>query len=90
MHLDDPQKFYDNFNDEANFVSHQIFNFRALRKLQNQPIRKTHDENDYMSYDTLQEFNSRKRWKLIIDNVIKNPEFYACVQSHERKKFSIK
>lgn len=61
-----------------------------LRKLQNQPIRKTHDENDYMSYDTLQEFNSRKRWKLIIDNVIKNPEFYTCVQSHERKKFSIK
>ena len=61
-----------------------------LRKLQNQPIRKTHDENDYMSYDTLQEFNSRKRWKLIIDNVIKNPEFYACVHSDERKKFSIK
>ena len=61
-----------------------------LRKLQNQPIRKTHDENDYMSYDTLQEFNSRKRWKLIIDNVIKNPEFYTCVHSHERKKFSIK
>ena len=61
-----------------------------LRKINNQPIRKTHDENDYMSYDTLEEFNSRKRWKLIIDNVIKNPQFYACVQSHNRKKFSIK
>ena len=61
-----------------------------LRKIYNQPIRKTHDENDYMSYDTLEEFNSRKRWKLIIDNVIKNPQFYACVQSHNRKKFSIK
>jgi 8-oxo-dGTP pyrophosphatase MutT (NUDIX family) len=61
-----------------------------LKKLNNQPIRKTHDENDYMSYDTLQEFNSRKRWKLIIDNVIKNPEFYNCVQSQDRKKFSIK
>jgi ADP-ribose pyrophosphatase YjhB (NUDIX family) len=61
-----------------------------LKKLHNQPIRKTHDENDYMSYDTLPEFNSRKRWKLIIDNVIKNPEFYNCVQSQDRKKFSIK
>jgi|TARA_B110000046_G_C12778710_1_gene308052 hypothetical protein len=61
-----------------------------LKKMNNQPIRKTHDENDYMSYDTLPEFNSRKRWKLIIDNVIKNPQFYACVQSHNRKKFSIK
>lgn len=56
----------------------------------NQPIRKTHDENDYMSWDTLPEFNARKRWKLIIDNVIKNPSFYQCVQSQDRKKFSIK
>ena len=41
----------------------------SLKKLMNQPIKKTHDENDYMSYDTLEEFNSRKRWKLIVDNV---------------------
>lgn len=61
-----------------------------LKKLHNQPIRKTHDENDYMSYDTLPEFNSRKRWKLIVDNVIKNPEFYRCVQTSERKNFTIK
>jgi hypothetical protein len=62
----------------------------VLKKLHNQPIRKTHDENDYMSWDTLPEFNARKRWKLIIDNVIKNPSFYQCVQSQDRKKFSIK
>ena len=55
-----------------------------------QPIRKTYDENDFMSYDTLDEFNSRKRWKLIIDNVIKNPKFYACISSLNRKTFSIK
>lgn len=60
------------------------------KKLHNQPIRKTHDENDYMCWETLQEFNSRKRWKLIVDNVIKNPLFYDCVQSRTRKKFSIK
>lgn len=62
----------------------------SLRKLLNQPIKKTHDENDYMSYDTIEEFNSRKRWKLIIDNVLRNPQFYACITSLNRKTFSIK
>jgi 8-oxo-dGTP pyrophosphatase MutT (NUDIX family) len=61
-----------------------------LKKINKQPIKKTFDENDYMSFDTLEEFNSRKRWKLIIDNVLKNPEFYSCVTSLNRKTFSIK
>jgi ADP-ribose pyrophosphatase YjhB (NUDIX family) len=61
-----------------------------LKKLQKLPIKKTFDENDYMSFDTLEEFNTRKRWKLIIDNIIKNPEFYSCVTSLNRKTFSIK
>jgi len=61
-----------------------------LKKIMNQPIKKTHDENDYMSYDTLEEFNTRKRWKLIVDNVLKNPEFYSCITSLNRKTFSIK
>jgi hypothetical protein len=61
-----------------------------LRKIQKQPIKKTYDENDYMSFDTLEEFNSRKQWKLIIDNVVKNPQFYSCVTSLNRKTFSIK
>jgi hypothetical protein len=43
-----------------------------------------------MSLDTLEEFNTRKRWKLIVDNVIKNPEFYSCITSLNRKTFSIK
>ena len=62
----------------------------SLKKLMNQPIKKTHDENDYISYDTLEEFNTRKRWKLIVDNVLKNPQFYACITSLNRKTFSIK
>ena len=62
----------------------------SLTKIMNQPIKKTHDENDYMSYDTLEEFNTRKRWKLIVDNVLKNPEFYSCITSLNRKTFSIK
>ena len=49
----------------------------TLKKINKQPIKKTFDENDYMSFDTLDEFNTRKRWKLIVDNVLKNPEFYS-------------
>jgi hypothetical protein len=61
-----------------------------LRKIQKLPIKKTYDENDYMSFDTLEEFNTRKRWNLIIENVVKNPQFYSCVSSLNRKTFSIK
>ena len=61
-----------------------------LKKINKQPIKKTFDENDYMSFDTLEEFNTRKRWKLIVDNVLRNPEFYSCVSSLNRKTFSIK
>ena len=62
----------------------------SVKKALHQPYKKTYDENDFMSFDTLEEFNSRKRWNLIIDNVLKNPEFYACVTSLNRKTFSIK
>ena len=61
-----------------------------LKKINKQPIKKTFDENDYISFDTLEEFNTRKRWKLIVDNVLRNPEFYSCVSSLNRKTFSIK
>ena len=62
----------------------------TLKKINKQPIKKTYDENDYMSFDTLEEFNTRKCWKLIVENILKNPEFYACVTSLNRKTFSIK
>jgi 8-oxo-dGTP pyrophosphatase MutT (NUDIX family) len=61
-----------------------------LRKIQKLPIKKTYDENDYMSFDTLEEFNTRKQWNLIIENVVRNPKFYSCVSSLNRKTFSIK
>lgn len=60
------------------------------KKIAHLPIKKTFDENDYISFDTLEEFNNRKRWDLIVDNIIKNPKFYACVSSMNRKTFSIK
>lgn len=61
-----------------------------LKKLNKQPIKKTHDENDYIGFETLEEFNNKKRWDLIVNNVIKNPEFYSCISSLNRKTFSIK
>lgn len=53
-------------------------------------MKRTYDENDYMSFDTLSEFNRRNRWDRIVHNVVKNPEFYACVTSLNRKTFAIK
>ena len=62
----------------------------SIKKLNKQPIKKSHDENDYISFDTLEEFATRKRLDLIVNNVIKNPEFYSCITSLNRKKFCIK
>ena len=53
-------------------------------------MKRTYDENDYMSFDTLSEFNARNRWDRIVHNVVRNPEFYACVTSLNRKTFVIK
>jgi 8-oxo-dGTP pyrophosphatase MutT (NUDIX family) len=61
-----------------------------VKKLQKQPIKRVFDENDFMSWDTLEEFKARpKKWERITTNVIKNPEFYACL-SAPRKTFVIK
>jgi hypothetical protein len=53
------------------------------------PYKKAYDENDLLSFDTLKEFNLKKRWDRIIKNVIQNPSFYECIASTERKKFII-
>jgi hypothetical protein len=36
-------------------------------------VKRTYDENDFMSFDTLPEFNSRRRWERIIHNVGREP-----------------
>jgi len=53
-------------------------------------MKRTYDENDYMSFDTMSEFNARTRWDRIVHNVVRNPEFYACVSSLNRKSFVIR
>jgi len=79
-------------NDQQNIVKrfYEEKHKTNLKKLNKQPIKKTHDENDYLCFETLEEFNTRKRWDLIVNNVIKNPEFYSFMTSLNRKTFSIK
>jgi len=61
-----------------------------LKKIQKQSFKRTYDENDFMTFETLHEFSSKKQWDRIYKNVLSNPEFYACVQTLNRKTFSIK
>jgi len=70
------------FNDEKQKTN--------LKKLQKQPYKRTYDENDFMNFETLTEFNTKKQWDRIVKNVLNNPEFYACITSLNRKTFSIK
>jgi len=70
------------FNDEKQKT--------ILKKIQKQPYKRTYDENDFMNFETLTEFNTKKQWDRIVKNVLNNPEFYACITSLNRKTFSIK
>ncbi|MDB4676468.1 hypothetical protein OAH93_02375, partial [Flavobacteriales bacterium] len=70
------------FNDEKQKT--------IIKKIQKQPIKRTHDENDFMSFDTLQEFRLKKQWDRITKNILENPDFYSCVTSLNRKSFAIK
>jgi 8-oxo-dGTP pyrophosphatase MutT (NUDIX family) len=70
------------FNDEKQKMN--------LRKIQKQPIKRTHDENEYMAFESLQELQTRKQWERITKNILENPEFYTCVTSMNRKTFCIK
>jgi 8-oxo-dGTP pyrophosphatase MutT (NUDIX family) len=52
-------------------------------------IKRAYDENDEMSFDTLDEFNQKRRWKLIVNNIIHNPDFYDALTSTNIKSFNI-
>lgn len=60
------------------------------RKRAKLSIRRTYDENDSMSFDTLNEFNKKKKWKFITDNVLNNPDFMIAVNTLNRKYFNVK
>ena len=53
-------------------------------------IKKAYDENDDISFDTLEEFNKKKQWSLITDNIIGNPKFYDMMNSTKMQIFNIR
>ena len=61
-----------------------------IRKRDKLPIKRTYDENDFMSFDTLDTFNRKNRWDLIVINVINNPDFYSTLNSLNRHPFNIR
>jgi 8-oxo-dGTP pyrophosphatase MutT (NUDIX family) len=61
-----------------------------LRKRDNLSIKRTYDENDFMAFDTLESFARKNRWDMIIKKVIKNPDFYAALNSINKKPFNIR
>ena len=61
-----------------------------IRKREKLPIKRTYDENDFMSFDTLDIFNRKNRWDHIVNKVINNPDFYSALNSLNRKSFNIR
>jgi len=61
-----------------------------IRKREKLSYRRTYDENDFMSFDTLESFKKKKRWDLIVNKVINNPDFYSALNSLNRKTFNIR
>jgi hypothetical protein len=60
-----------------------------LNKREGLRIKRAYDENDDISFDTLEEFNRKKRWKLIINNVIDNPQFKVALASKVKQNFAV-
>lgn len=50
----------------------QIMELRKHNKL---PIKKSNDENDFVDFDTYEEFINKRIWGFIYDTVILHPEF---------------
>lgn len=70
------------------------FNYEKMktdeRKRNRLPIKRTYDENDQMSFDTLDEFYKKKRWNFISEQVVENPDFMVALNTLNRKNFIIK
>ena len=73
------QQMIKQFNDEKEKLEE--------KKKQKLPYRRTYDENDYMAFDTLESFKKKKRWDLIVNKIINNPDFYDALNSLNRKTF---
>ena len=49
------------------------------KKINKQPIKKSHDENDFLAFDTYDEFMAKNLWGFIYDTVILHPEFKKII-----------
>ena len=61
-----------------------------INKKEGVRIKKAYDENDDISFDTLEDFNKKNRWKLIITNIIENSKFYDLMNSSKTQNFNIR
>jgi 8-oxo-dGTP pyrophosphatase MutT (NUDIX family) len=61
-----------------------------INKKEGVRIKKAYDENDDISFDTLEDFNKKNRWKLIINNIIENSKFYDLMNSSKTQNFNIR
>lgn len=79
---------------EQNRLVRRFYDAKAktdARKKAKLSFRKTYDENDMMSFDTIDEYKSRARkWDIIVDNVIQNAEFYNSINSLNRIGFNLR
>lgn len=65
----------------------RIADDRKTRKL---GIKITHDENDAMSFDTLDEFSKKKTWDFMSSAVLDNPDFLNALNTLNRKRFCVR
>ena len=52
-----------------------------IRKRNKQPIKKSNDENDYMAFDTFDDFMRKRIWDFIHKQVIMHPEFESILNT---------
>ena len=84
--------FYMDINDSERLRTVKRFNEERLKTEQmkqlNLPIRRAHDENDRMQWDTLENFSKKKQWETIRTHILTNPDFLKSVYSPNRIKFN--
>ena len=84
--------FFMNLDENERSKSMKKFTEERIKtdqlKQLNLPIRRTHDENDKMVWDTLDNFKTKKQWKTIKIHVLDNPDFYRAINSSNRIKFN--
>jgi len=53
-------------------------------------VKKAYDENDDIAFDTLEDFNKKSRWSLIVKHIIENQAFYMNMDSSKMQNFNIR